>query len=70
MSKNVLSHPIDFSSLPRKKRALVKTLRSQPDLLPLKILVVSGSTINETVDYLELFLLNLGIFKSKTTRVQ
>ena len=61
MSKNVLSHPIDFSSLPRKKRALVKTLRTQHDLLSLKILVVSGSTINETADYLELFLLNIGI---------
>ena len=61
MSKNVLSHPIDFSLLPRKKRTLIKTLRTQPDLVPLKIFVASGSTTNEITDYLELFLLDIGV---------
>lgn len=55
------NYPIDVKTLRRKKAAIKRTLLEQPNLIEKKIAVLGGSTTNEVVDQLELFLLSYGI---------
>ena len=58
----LFEHPLDTKLLLRKKRGIKKELLSQDRLwLEKKIAVLGGSTTNELVDQLELFLLYHGI---------
>lgn len=55
-------YPIDTQLLLRKKRKIKKELLSQnSNLLKKSIAILGGSTTNEIVDQLDLFLLNYGI---------
>ena len=55
-------YPLDTGYLLRKKRAIKRELRAQGTAnLHKKIAVLGGSTTNEVVDQLEMFLLNYGI---------
>lgn len=55
------NYPIDVKTLRRKKASIRRTLLEQPNLIEKKIAVLGGSTTNEVVDQLELFLLSYGI---------
>lgn len=55
------NYPIDVKTLRRKKASIKRTLLEQPNLIEKKIAVLGGSTTNEVVDQLELFLLSYGI---------
>lgn len=61
LDKRVFMYPLDTKTLIRKKRELRDELKKQPGLLTKKIAVLGGSTTNEVVDQLELFLLFHGI---------
>ena len=52
------NYPIDVKTLRRKKASIRRTLLEQPNLIEKKIAVLGGSTTNEVVDQLELFLLS------------
>lgn len=54
-------YPIDAASIMQKKRALKKELLKQDNLIEKRIAILSGSTIGEIKNILELFLLNNGI---------
>ncbi len=56
-----LQYPFDAAAVLQKKRALKKELLKQPNLLEKKIAIVSGTTVGEVKNVLELFLLNAGI---------
>lgn len=59
---DILNYPVDSKQLLRKKLRIKKELLSQNmQFLEKKIAVLGGSTTNEIVDQLELFLLNYGI---------
>lgn len=59
---NYFSYPIDSKELLRKKRLIKKQfLEKNCSWIEKKIAVLGGSTTNEVVDQLELFLLNFGI---------
>ncbi len=49
-----------IQDLVRKRRSLRRELAAQPGLTPLRIAVLGGSTTNELVDLLELYLLDAG----------
>lgn len=53
--------PIDPNFLLRKKKAIKRTLLTEPGLLKKKIAILGGSTTAEIKDILELFLLESGI---------
>jgi FkbH-like protein len=59
--KNLLCYPFDFSAIMRKKRALIRELGKQPELLPKKIAILGGFTADSIRDLLELFLMKNGI---------
>lgn len=56
-----LEYPFDCAMILQKKRALRRELREQKDLVPKKVAILSGSTVGEIKNILELFLLNAGI---------
>lgn len=56
-----LQYPFNPAEILQKKRSLKKELLLQSDLTDKKIAIVSGSTVGETRNMLELFLLNQGI---------
>ncbi len=56
-----LHYPIDSKLLLRKKAKIKKQLLEQEGLIEKRIAVLGGSTTNEVVDQLELFLLDYGI---------
>ncbi len=56
-----LEVPFDAALVLQKKRALKKTLLAKPGLLEKKVAILSGSTVGEFRNILELFLLNAGI---------
>ena len=56
-----LEYPFDGEALLRKKRALRRELAAQPGLVEKKVAIVSGTTVGEVKNMLELFLLNSGI---------
>lgn len=56
-----LEYPFDGAFILQKKRALKRALAAQSGLTPKKIAIVSGSTIGEIKNILELFLLDAGI---------
>lgn len=59
---NLLSYPFDSSYILKKKRSIKKELLSENcDRTKKRIAVLGGSTTNEIVNILELFLLNYGI---------
>ncbi|MGD9558977.1 MAG: HAD-IIIC family phosphatase [Oscillospiraceae bacterium] len=58
---DMLQYPFDGAAILQKKRALKKTLAEQGGLLDKKIAIVSGSTVGEVQNILELFLLAGGI---------
>ena len=60
---NELNYPFDSDYLLRKKRSIKRTLLADESVkyLDKKIAVLCGSTANDIVDILELFLLNNGI---------
>lgn len=59
---DIFTYPLDTKTLLRKKLRLKKELLSQnTSFIEKKIAVLGGSTTNEIVDQLELFLLNYGI---------
>ncbi|MDL2253751.1 HAD family hydrolase, partial [Ruminococcaceae bacterium OttesenSCG-928-I18] len=56
-----LEYPFDGAYILQKKRALKKALLDKPGLLEKKIAIMSGSTVGEFKNILELFLLQAGI---------
>ncbi len=58
---HLLSPPLNGAAILQKKRAIKKELLARPGLIDKKIAIVSGSTIGEYQNMLELFLLNAGI---------
>ena len=56
-----LRFPITPANILRKRRALKRELLRQPNLLPLRIAILGGSTTSEIKTTLELFLLAQGI---------
>lgn len=54
-------YPLDIKTLRRKKAAIKRELLAQSGLIEKKIAVLGGSTTNDVVDQLELFLLHYGI---------
>ena len=58
---NPFTYPFDPNFLLSKKRRLKKELLQKPGLIPKKVAIMSGSTIGEIKNMLELFLLNNGI---------
>ena len=56
-----LEYPFDGEALLRKKRALRRELAAQPGLVEKKVAIVSGTTVGEVKNMLELFLMNSGI---------
>lgn len=56
-----LSYPYDSAAIMQKKRAIKRELKAKPDLVPKKIAIMSGSTVGEIKNILELFLLDNGI---------
>ena len=56
-----LEYPFDGEALLRKKRALRRELAAQPGLVEKRVAIVSGTTVGEVKNMLELFLLNSGI---------
>ncbi len=57
----ILQYPFDAAYVLQKKRALKKELLKKQGLLEKKVAIVSGSTVGEFKNILELFLLNAGI---------
>ena len=58
---NILDYPFDPALILQKKRSLKRTLSQTPGLVPKKIALMSGSTIGEIKNILEVFLLANGI---------
>lgn len=56
-----LQYPFDGAAILQKKRALKKELLQKSGLIDKKIAIVSGSTVGEIKNILELFLLHIGI---------
>lgn len=57
---NWFDYPIDTNALIRKKKEIKEGLKGNPDLIKKRVAVLGGSTTNEVVDQLELFLLHHG----------
>ena len=58
---NILDHPIDAALILQKKRALKRELSAREGLVEKRVAILSGSTIGEIQNILELFLLEQGI---------
>lgn len=58
---NIIDYPIDPALILQKKRSLKKALNAAPGLVPKRVAIMSGSTIGEIKNILELFLLANGI---------
>ena len=58
---NILDRPLDPSYILQKKRSLKRQLSAAPGLVPKKIALLSGSTIGEIKNSLEILLLANGI---------
>ena len=58
---NILDYPFDPAMILQKKRSLKRTLSQTPGLVPKKVAIMSGSTIGEIKNILEVFLLANGI---------
>lgn len=58
---NLFDHPFDPALILQKKRSLKRTLSAAPGLVPKRVALMSGSTIGEIKNILELFLLANGI---------
>lgn len=56
-----LDYPFNSADIRRQAKKLKKQLLKQEDLLPKRVAILSGSTIGQMKDMLELFLLNQGI---------
>ncbi|MEG0769538.1 MAG: HAD-IIIC family phosphatase [Ruthenibacterium sp.] len=56
-----LEYPFDGAYILQKKRSIKRALSEKTGLIPKKIAIMSGSTIGEIKNILELFLLNEGI---------
>ena len=57
----IIDYPFDNEEILKKKRKLKRTLLEQELLLEKRVAILSGSTIGDTKDVLEIFLLNYGI---------
>jgi FkbH-like protein len=53
--------PADAASVVRQRKALVKELLKQPNLVPTRVAILGGSTTAEVKNMLELFLLGHGV---------
>ena len=58
---NAINYPFDPNFLLRKKRTIKKELLSNNAFTNIKVAVLCGSTANEIVDQLDIFLLSFGI---------
>ncbi len=58
---SILDYPFDSSEILQKKKKLKKELLLSKNLIEKKVAILSGSTIGEIKNILELFLLNYGI---------
>src|SRR5208282_2031728 len=56
-----LRHPVDVTTVLRKRRSLKRVLLEQPNLVPARIAILGGSTTTEVRSLLEVFLLAQGI---------
>lgn len=56
-----LEYPLDGAQILQKKRSLKRALLNKEGLVPKKIAILSGSTIGEIKNLMELFLLDAGI---------
>jgi predicted enzyme involved in methoxymalonyl-ACP biosynthesis len=57
---NIFEYPIDTSYILRKKNALIKTMRKNSQLRNIRIAVLGGSSTQDIVKLLDLFLLSIG----------
>ncbi|MGB7437323.1 MAG: HAD-IIIC family phosphatase [Candidatus Acidiferrum sp.] len=53
--------PADAASIVRQRKALVRELLKQPNLVPTRVAILGGSTTTEVKNMLELFLLGHGV---------
>ena len=58
---NILDHPIDAARILQKKRALKRELSAREGLVEKRVAILSGSTIGEVQNILEVFLLAQGV---------
>ncbi|MEG2021128.1 MAG: HAD-IIIC family phosphatase [Oscillospiraceae bacterium] len=58
---SLLEYPFDGATILQKKRSLKRELLQKENLIPKKIAILSGSTVGEIKNILELFLLDSGI---------
>ena len=58
---DLFTYPLDTAAILQKKRSLKRTLSQTPGLVPKKVALLSGSTIGEVKNMLEVFLLANGI---------
>lgn len=58
---NKLEYPFDSLEILRKYKSFKRELRNKNNLVDVKIFVASGATIDELIQILEVFLLNIGI---------
>jgi FkbH-like protein len=56
-----MRHPVTPANILRKRHTLKKELLAQPNLLPVRVAILGGSTTTEVKSMLELFLLAQGI---------
>ena len=58
---DLFAYPLDTGTILQKKRSLKRQLLQTPGLVPKKVALLSGSTIGEVKNILEIFLLANGI---------
>lgn len=58
---NIFDYPLDCAYLLQKKRRIKRELLQKQGLIPKKVAIMSGSTVGEVKNMLELFLLHHGI---------
>ena len=58
---SIIDYPFDSNEILKRKKAFKRQLVEQNNLLEKRVAILSGSTIGEIKDVLELFLLNFGI---------
>jgi FkbH-like protein len=60
-TSKALRLPVDAATMVRQRKSLVKELLNQPNLIPVRVAILGGSTTTEVKSMLEVFLLAHGI---------
>ncbi|MGF1769364.1 HAD-IIIC family phosphatase [Enterovibrio makurazakiensis] len=56
-----IAYPLDVAWLQRRQKKLRRTLKASLTAPPLRVAILGGSTTSEVANYIELFLLNMGV---------